>query len=396
MTTPMPYCWKRLSPKRRERLDRCIVAYLRRLYRQEEPAGSFKEYVRDGLPPWFPSDEERFHCCYRVRTPSRAYPLSLNTHCRSIEHLANLYDVDLGFLHRQLRLIRLNRIPKKINLDYIKGCYVSGEQLDRQADGYTDRMYGVNSHMRNRYYLDCIERYFGYLHEDQSAITSNIEGRISEEQLKQQANDYANRMCDINPRDERNLHYLDYVAQYLRYPHKDRLAITPNIGSRISEEQLERQADKYAVSMCFVKPDERNRNYLSLIKLYRDLHEEDQIEGRISREQLERQAEDYAAYHDYTSTSQGYHLHYLEYIEAFLDYIAGGSPTTSPNSNIRLFPNLTVLDVIEHDIIYNRTIEPPAPGRGRLPFDPEVNVKDEDTDDFLSELDKLIKSSASC
>ncbi len=360
MTTPMPYRWKRLSPKRRERLDRCIVAYLRRLYRQEEPSGSFKEYVRDGLPPWFPSNEERFHCCYRVRTPSRAYPLSLNTHCRSIEHLANLYDVDLSFLRRHLRLIRMIRIPPIINLDYIKGCYTSGEQLEQQADDYTERMCGVNPHERNRYYLDCIERYFGYLHEDRSAITPNIGGRISEEQLKQQASDYADRMCDINPRDERNLYYLDYIAQYLRYPHKDRLAITPNIGGRISEEQLEQQASDYATRMCGVNPGERN---LDFIKQY------------------------------FACT---YHLHYLEYIEAFLDYIAGESPTTSPNSNIRLFPNLTVLDFIEHDIIYNRAIEPPAPGRGRLPFDPEVNVEDEDTDDFLSELDKLIKGSASC
>lgn len=394
MTIPMPYHWKRLSPKRRQRLDKCIETYFRRLYRQEDPSGSFKEYVGDGLPPWFPSNEERLHCCNRVRTPSRVYPLSLNTHCRSIEHLANLYDVDLSFLCRQLRLIRLNRIPKIINLDYIKGCYTSGEDLEQQADDYTNRMCGgINPHERDRYYLDCVEQYFGCLDEDRSAITPNIEGRISGEQLKQQASDYADRMCDINPRDERNLHYLDYIAQCLRYPHKGWLATTLNIEGRISEEQLERQADNYALSMCRVNPDERNRYYRGLIKQYLDLHEEDRIEGRISREQLERQAEDYAAHHDYTSTSGGYHLHYLEYIEAFLDYIAGESPTTSPNSNIHRFPNLTVLDFIEHDIIYNRTIvEPPAPGGGRLPFDPEVNVEDDDIDDFLSELDKLIHS----
>ena len=158
MTIPIPYQWKRLSPNRRERLDRCIVAYLRRRYRQEDPSGSFRGCGRNGLPPWFPSYGESQPCCGfstdNSIIPTRANPLALNTHCRSIGHLANLYDVDLNFLHRQLRLIRMSRVPPLID----------AKQLAQQANDYAERMCDANS--RERYTLNYIQGYIDYVEND--------------------------------------------------------------------------------------------------------------------------------------------------------------------------------------------------------------------------------------
>ena len=52
---------------------------------------------------WYPSASERQSCCGRVRGPSRAYPWSYMTHCRSAEHVAHLYGVDASELRREHR-----------------------------------------------------------------------------------------------------------------------------------------------------------------------------------------------------------------------------------------------------------------------------------------------------
>ena len=39
---------------------------------------------------WHPSDEEQCSCCKSIREPSRAYPWSLMTHCRSKNHIRTL------------------------------------------------------------------------------------------------------------------------------------------------------------------------------------------------------------------------------------------------------------------------------------------------------------------
>ncbi len=67
----------------------------RRQSRSEHPRGRFDNGGR-----WYPSDEEWQPCCRGVRSPSRAYPYSYLTHCRSIEHVASLYGVDPAALRR--------------------------------------------------------------------------------------------------------------------------------------------------------------------------------------------------------------------------------------------------------------------------------------------------------
>jgi len=75
-------------------------AYIARKSRAEHPDGTF-----DSARRWEPSDEERCDCCAYVRWPSRAWPLSLMKHCRSIEHVANLFKVDVTELRRAVRKI---------------------------------------------------------------------------------------------------------------------------------------------------------------------------------------------------------------------------------------------------------------------------------------------------
>ena len=81
-----------------ENLRQAAKEYKDRQKRYTHPSGSFDRAGR-----WEPDDSERQDCCDDVREPSRAYPYSLMVHCRSMEHVANLYDVDKADLQQQLR-----------------------------------------------------------------------------------------------------------------------------------------------------------------------------------------------------------------------------------------------------------------------------------------------------
>ena len=77
MTIPMPYHWKRLSPKRRQRLDKCIETYFRRLYRQEDPSGGASRNMsgtdcRHG----FPATKNVF----TAATVSEHHPVFIHSH----------------------------------------------------------------------------------------------------------------------------------------------------------------------------------------------------------------------------------------------------------------------------------------------------------------------------
>jgi hypothetical protein len=65
------------------------VEYLLRKWKRAHPKGHTEKGMK-----WYPVDEENQDCCKSIRQPSRAYPWSLMTHCRSLTHVANLYGVD--------------------------------------------------------------------------------------------------------------------------------------------------------------------------------------------------------------------------------------------------------------------------------------------------------------
>ena len=77
-----------LSEKRQNKVSQAATVYQERQARLQHPEGEF-----DGAGRWYPSDRERQPCCDKIRGPSRRYPHSLNKHCRSLEHICNLYNL---------------------------------------------------------------------------------------------------------------------------------------------------------------------------------------------------------------------------------------------------------------------------------------------------------------
>ena len=83
--------------------------HVSRKNRDSHPEGTFDKADR-----WYPSSSEECSCCDYVRSPSRAWPLSLNKHCRSAEHCANLFNANLTAV-RQIS----NKIEKGISIEAI-------------------------------------------------------------------------------------------------------------------------------------------------------------------------------------------------------------------------------------------------------------------------------------
>lgn len=61
------------------------LEYYQRDMRYSHPDGKFDS------GKWYPADTESCDCCKSIRAPSRSYPFSFMTHCRTLKHVANLY-----------------------------------------------------------------------------------------------------------------------------------------------------------------------------------------------------------------------------------------------------------------------------------------------------------------
>jgi len=72
--------------------------YVRRQERRVHPAGKFDRGGR-----WYPGEAEEQPCCKSIRNPSRAWPYTLMTHCRSLPHIAALYGVDPKEVRRAVK-----------------------------------------------------------------------------------------------------------------------------------------------------------------------------------------------------------------------------------------------------------------------------------------------------
>ena len=83
------------------RLNTAVICYIDRQSRYAHPFGKF-----DTGHCWEPDDGERRKCCDSVRTPSRVRPYTLMQHCRTLAHIAQLYDVDLRALRTMVAAAR--------------------------------------------------------------------------------------------------------------------------------------------------------------------------------------------------------------------------------------------------------------------------------------------------
>jgi type II secretory pathway pseudopilin PulG len=87
-----------LVEQAQQRLHEAAREYADRQTRNTHPDGKADKAGR-----WHPTPAEAQPCCRGIRTPSRAWPWSYMTHCRTIAHLANLYDVNITDLWRASR-----------------------------------------------------------------------------------------------------------------------------------------------------------------------------------------------------------------------------------------------------------------------------------------------------
>lgn len=79
-------------------LELALTEYQKRQARQAHPAGRFDRGGR-----WYPADSEECDCCSHIRTPSRAWPFSYMTHCRTLKHVAHLFNVSESDLRKLAR-----------------------------------------------------------------------------------------------------------------------------------------------------------------------------------------------------------------------------------------------------------------------------------------------------
>ncbi len=266
---------ERLKSERHNRLEGCIIAYFKRFYLEENPSGDFdfdgiERFEREcqqlnasagcgmahsnGLPPWHPDDSERRPCC--ADYPQSHSPRLLYTHCRSIEHLANLYDVDVRFLDQRLDAIRIE-IPTSIrpwvdntdSFSYTLGCFC------HNATEYAERMCINDRHEWRQHYLNYIE---GRKRED--AWNAN---KTFHDVWRRHYLDYINGSATITPDSGlRQRFILSCSIHESDCPPQD-------INAELEAfEHLDHLATKFAELMCGddLREQEWRRHYLNCIK----------------------------------------------------------------------------------------------------------------------------------
>ena len=87
-----------------EQIALAAQEYLNRQARKTHPEGK-----KDRAGRWYPSEQEHQACCSAIRSPSRSWPWSLMTHCRTAAHVAELYQVPVGELRRVVRKLQVSR-----------------------------------------------------------------------------------------------------------------------------------------------------------------------------------------------------------------------------------------------------------------------------------------------
>lgn len=96
--------WSKYMPTQEDRPENAVSIaarqYLDRRDRLEHPNGKFDKSGR-----WYPAQDERQTCCSQIREPSRSYPYSYMLHCRTVDHVAHLHNVDPKAVRKRAREI---------------------------------------------------------------------------------------------------------------------------------------------------------------------------------------------------------------------------------------------------------------------------------------------------
>lgn len=122
-------------------LERAARTFIARRDRTAHPAGSFDKAGR-----WYPSESETCACCSSVRSPSRSFPYSYMTHCRTMAHVANLFGVSATDLRKEVRRLDPDSAPKapvrEGGARYYKAVRKDGDKLVSIHDSTTEYVIG--------------------------------------------------------------------------------------------------------------------------------------------------------------------------------------------------------------------------------------------------------------
>lgn len=89
-----------------EDIKRCAKQYIAKQNREEHPKGSFDNGGR-----WYPDDSEKLNT-EGHRSQSRQFPYSYLLACRSLEHVAYLYDIT-----EKDKILAIKRVAKALKSD---------------------------------------------------------------------------------------------------------------------------------------------------------------------------------------------------------------------------------------------------------------------------------------
>jgi len=88
-----------------------VLLYLLRQLRILDPSGYFDKAGR-----WYADENEELPCCKR-HYPSRKRPYQMTKHCRTLDHITNLLQVEYAAANRLLRTPEWRVIRKILELD---------------------------------------------------------------------------------------------------------------------------------------------------------------------------------------------------------------------------------------------------------------------------------------
>jgi hypothetical protein len=83
-------------------LEEAAICYLRRKDRLDNPEGEMRKSA------WFPVIAETRNCCATMYQPNGAFPYTLQKHCRTVPHIAQLFSVDPVLLRRAIKEVQTN------------------------------------------------------------------------------------------------------------------------------------------------------------------------------------------------------------------------------------------------------------------------------------------------